>query len=146
MRTVRTLVRYIQISGLSFVVNVGLTIVLHEVCVLPEELAYAVALVVVFLMNFFAMRHYIYNGTRGTVGRQFAVYTGSAIGFRLSEYVVFLVLHTWLLGDYRMVVIGIATVAASAKFLYYRFVFEGQRGLETETAIATVPGSNDSCR
>ncbi len=122
-------IRFVLISGLSFVVNLGVTIVLHEVCGAPEEMAFAIALITVFFMNFFAMRHYIYSGTKGSLGQQFVVYAGSALGFRGLEYVAFIVVHSWLGLDYRVTVIGIIATAAVIKFLYYRLVFE--RGMRT---------------
>ncbi len=128
MPTVKSAIRYAQISGLNFVVNIGLTIFLHEVCALPEEIAFAVALIVVFCMNFVAMRHYIYQGRNGPLGGQFATYTMSAIGFRGTEYLAFLALHSWLGFDYRVVVVGVTLVAAGVKFFCYRFVFEGRGG------------------
>jgi len=121
---VKAAVRYAQVSCLSFVVNIGLTIFLHEVCAVPEEIAFAVAIVVVFLMNFTAMRHYIYKGSSGPLGGQFATFAVSSIGFRGTEYLGFLVLHSWLGFDYRVVVVGVTGVSAGVKFLYYKFVFE----------------------
>lgn len=126
MLVVATAIRYAQVSGLSFAVNIGLTVFLHEVCCVPEELAFAIALIVVFLMNFVAMRHYIYAGNGGHAGKQFIMYAGSALVFRGSEYLTFLILHSWLRLDYRLAVIGVAVGFACAKFFYYRLVFEPQ--------------------
>ncbi len=112
-------------SIISFAANVGLTVLLHEVCQAPEEMAFGVALVVVFLVNFFAMRHYIYEGKAGHAVGQFAVYTGSAISFRVTEYLSFLLLHSWLRFDYRLVLVTITSSSAVVKFCYYRLVFEG---------------------
>jgi putative flippase GtrA len=116
--------RFAQISGLSFAVNIGVTVFLHEHCGATEELAFATALVVVFLMNLFTMRYYIYNGRSGCSATQFTVYLGSAIVFRGSEYIVFLVLHTWLQFDYRLVAVAVTPFSAVLKFFYYRLVFE----------------------
>ncbi len=131
----RSAIRYVRVSILSLAVNIGLTMFLHEVCYAPEELAFAVALIIVFLMNFVAMRHYIYDGRSGQAGRQFIIYTGSALAFRGTEYFAFLTLHSWLRFDYRFVIIVVAAFSACAKFFYYRFVFEnGIRGLSAEVA------------
>lgn len=120
---IKSLFRFVQVSGLSFVVNIGLTVFLHEVCLLAEEIAYAVALVVVFLMNFFLLRHYIYEGAQGPLVQQFAAFGVSSLGFRAGEYVMFLALHSGVGLDYRAVVIGISLVSSCAKFLFYGFVF-----------------------
>jgi hypothetical protein len=109
---------------LSFSFNFCLTVLLHEVCRAPAELAFAVALIVVFVMNFFALRYYIYGSSDGRAAKQFAVYAGSALGFRASEYVAFLVLHCALQLDYRLAVVAVTVGMACAKFFYYRGVFE----------------------
>lgn len=134
----QTFLRYLHISCLSFAVNLGLTIVLHEVLRVPEEAAVACALVVVFLMNFVAMRSYIYRASRGALWRQFLAYSGSALLFRLVEYGAFLAGHTWLRWDYRLVVFLVTLVAAVVKFLYYRVLFE-RRSQHSQAFPATLP-------
>ncbi len=120
----KTLLRYAQISCLSFAVNLGLTVFLHEVLGVAEEAAVACALVVVFVMNFVAMRVYIYHARHTALWQQFLAYSGSALAFRAVEYTAFLVGHTWLRGDYRLVVALITVIAAVIKFVYYRVLFE----------------------
>ena len=123
----KTLWRYLQVSCLSFVTNFGLTMVLHELCGLPEEWAFAIALTVVFALNFVAMRLYIYNARHGSLWRQGLTYVGSAMAFRAAEYLAFLIGHTWLGGDYRVIILTITVVSAGSKFFYYRGLFERSR-------------------
>ena len=115
----QSFIRYLFVTGLSFVTNLGLTVLLTEVVNLPEELSFAVALMVVFLLNFFFMRYYIYTGCEGSAKRQFAMYIFSAIGFRGTEYVAFLMIHTWLGVQYAVAITGIQVWSSIVKFFYY---------------------------
>jgi len=117
-------IRYLLASAFSFAVNLGLTVFVHEVWGAGEEAAFAIALLVVFVINFFALRYYIYEGQQGRLWTQFWTYTGSAIGFRLSEYCPFLLLHSCLRIEYRVVVAGVMLSSFAVKFFYYRYVFE----------------------
>jgi len=120
----RKALRFLQQSALSFIVNFGITIILHEVLGQAPEVAFAVALVIVFSMNFFLLRFYVYQGKEQPMVRQFMGYSGSAISFRGIEYLSFLILHTWLEYDYRLVIISILVVSSLFKFVWYRYLFE----------------------
>jgi putative flippase GtrA len=120
----RNAIRFLNNSVLSFAVNLGLTMIIRELLKAPAEVAFAIALVAVFVMNFFTLRYYVYQGELKPWIEQFTVYTGSAATFRGLEYVSFLLLHTWLGMDYRLVVIAILIVSSIVKFSWYRLVFE----------------------
>ena len=124
MKLTQSLFRYAHLTVFSFVLNVGSTIFLHEVAGVSEELAFAVALTLVFCTNFFIMRNYVYEGASGSLRRQFVIYALSAASFRSTEYLAFLLLHTWRGFDYRLVVIGVLSTSTLVKFFYYRFAFE----------------------
>jgi putative flippase GtrA len=128
-------IRFCVVTGVSLVVSFGTTIVLHEVLGLAEEVAYALALLSVFVMNFVFLRAYIFSAAvRGSARRQFVLYTLSAIGFRISEYLAFVVLHTWLGVYYLIAMAVIQTAAFFGKYLYYgRIVFCGRRRRRPET-------------
>lgn len=119
----RNAIRFLNNSALSFVVNLGLTIFIRELLGAPAEVSFAIALVTVFIMNFFTLRYYVYQGESIPWRGQFAVYTGSAATFRGLEYVGFLLLHTWLGIDYRFVIISILIVSSIVKFFWYKLVF-----------------------
>ena len=126
--------RYVIITGLSFVINLGLTVFLTEVIIFPEEASYAVALVTVFLMNFFFMRYFIYVSREGSAKRQFMFYMLSAMGFRGLEYISFLMIHTWLSVQYALAIIEIQVCSAIVKFFYYKVVVFRQKQ-ETVSAL-----------
>lgn len=120
-----SLFRYAQASLLSFMVNFGLTVGLHEVAGLPEEAAYAIALLTVFVGNFLTLRHYVYRTVPASIWGHGAKYAAASVSFRCSEYLTFLVVHTWLGLDYRLAVVGISGTSALCKFVFYRWLFEG---------------------
>lgn len=71
------------------------------------------------------MRHYIYQPSSDSASRQFFSYTMAALAFRGSEYVAFVLLETFLVIHYRLLVVGVSVVATIAKFFVYRVIFEG---------------------
>ena len=123
----KALFRWAQLSCASFVINFGLTVVLHEWGQMSEEAAFAMALAVVLVMNFLLMRWYVYETKAGAIWQQFGLYLCSAIVFRATEYGAFLLWHTWHGSDYRLAVVGISVISFGVKFFYYRLLF-GWRG------------------
>jgi putative flippase GtrA len=133
----KALFRWAQLSCISFVINFGLTVVLHEWGQMSEEAAFAVALAVVLVMNFLLMRWYVYETKAGAIWQQFGLYLCSAIVFRATEYGAFLLWHTWYGSDYRLVVVGISVISSGVKFFYYRFLFGWRGRLQMAAAAAT---------
>lgn len=115
----RKLAAYGGMSALSFAVNLGLTVFLHEVVRAPAEAAYAAALVVVFVMNFMISRHMVFRAASGDPVRQGVVFLVSALSFRGVEYLLFLLLHTVLGVWYVAAVIGISVPMTLVKFVFH---------------------------
>lgn len=116
----------------SFIVNLGVTAGLHEVLSVRAEIAYAAGLLTVFLMNFGFFRYYVFVQPEPMpIRRQFAAYTASAIGFRVSEYLGFLVLHTMLGVHYIITMFVVQGATFVMKFFFYgRLVFRGRQNGE----------------
>lgn len=132
----QALYRFLQLSCASFVTNFGLTLALHEWGKVSAEVAFALALAAVLVLNFLVMRWYIYDGKVGAVWQQFGLYLCSACVFRAAEYGAFLLWHTWGGGDYRVAVVGITVVSAGIKFFYYRGLFERGGRLHTAHSVS----------
>lgn len=124
----RSFVRYLIITGLSFVTNLGMTLVLTEVLGLHEEISFAIALATVFIMNFLFMRYYIYASREGSARRQFIMYTLSAVGFRGLEFISFLVIHTLLNVQYAIALTFILVSSSIVKFFYFKLVVFTRKG------------------
>jgi putative flippase GtrA len=116
----RGLVRYGLLSAGSFLITVGGTAFGHEIIGAPEEKAYAIALVVAFIVNFLAMRYYVYDGRRGNAIAQLSLCLASSLAFRGMEYGAFLVVHTWLKTPYALAIVAIQLCSWLVKFFYYR--------------------------
>lgn len=116
-------------TAVSLVVNLGLTVGLHEGLGIDPAIAYAVALLTVFLMNFVLFRFYVFVQTEPMpVGTQFMAYTTSAIGFRLTEYAAFLLLHSVLGVHYILTIFVVQGISFVAKFFVYgRWIFRAHR-------------------
>ncbi len=137
----RSLLRFGMATALTLAASFGLTILLHELLGTTEELAYAVALVVVFLSSFAFLRWYIYGRRTGPIVSQFLWYSVSALAFRGSEYGAFIILHTWLGVHYIVAMLVIQSASFVAKFVFYGAVVFRHRALPvpSEAAIAEKP-------
>jgi GtrA-like protein len=133
----KALFRWAQLSCASFVINFGLTVVLHEWGQVPAEAAFAVSLAVVLVMNFLLMRWYVYETKAGAIWQKFSLYFCSAIVFRATEYGAFLLWHTWYGSDYRLALVSISVISSGVKFFYYRILFGWRSGLPLASAAAT---------
>ena len=118
-------VRFLQLGGFAFCLNIAITTTLHELMGLPADLAFAVALLTLFFVNFFGFRRYVYRSTghaRGQIGRYFI----AVVCFRLAEYGGFLLLHKQIGIDYLPTAMAVLAISAVAKFLTFRnWVFTG---------------------
>ena len=116
------LVGFGALSVVSFVLNVGLTFALVEVWSVRPEMAFAVGLFTVLLTSFVLMRFVIFKAQTTSALKQLGLYIPSTIGFRASEYVLFLIVHTLLGVPYQAGVVGILLLSAAVKFAFYRHV------------------------
>jgi putative flippase GtrA len=123
-QTVNKLFRFGAIGGVGFVVNFGLTAFLHEIVGLSAELAFAVALVVVFFGNFLSCRYLVFDATADDPKKQLLHYAFASFGFRFAQWSSFVVLHRWLGVPYLLAVAVVLVSWFLIKFSVYRaFVF-----------------------
>lgn len=115
-------VRYLAWSGVSFVANVGLSVGLHEVVRLPAEWSFLLALVTMYFVNFCGLRCFVYRSVSQRPVKQFGTYVISASGFRVGEYLAFLIMHTLLGGPYRATVVGVLLASFLCKYAFYKYV------------------------
>ncbi|MDX1682660.1 MAG: hypothetical protein R3336_06040, partial [Phycisphaeraceae bacterium] len=100
----------------------GLTAALHEGLGASEEVAFAVALALVFVINFLVLRYFVYPGQTAPLGRQMAETLAASIGFRIGEYLAFLLFHTGFDLPYLPVAAGVLVASFLMKFGFYRQV------------------------
>jgi putative flippase GtrA len=118
--TLSRLARFAAMGGIGFALNVGITVGLHEGLGAPEELAFGVALVIVFVFSFVTSRYLIFEGAAGGDARkQLVKFAVSNAGFRVAEYVGFLVFHTVLGVPYVVAIVAVLAVSFLTKFFTY---------------------------
>jgi putative flippase GtrA len=122
MALLAKLVRYGGVSVLSLVLNVGGAWTLYTVVGLVPELAYAISLATIFVVNFLLFRHWVFRDTTGPrrpARRQFGEFFATTAAFRGSEYACFLLLHSLLRLDPTLAIVGISCVFTVLKFAVF---------------------------
>ncbi len=112
-------VRFAVLSGLSFGVNFFLTIFLHENLRIREEWAFALVLGLTTVMNFSLLRLFVYPGRHGRLFWQFGAFVASSLGFRILEWLLFVVCHQGLGFAYQPVIAATLLATFVIKFFYY---------------------------
>ena len=121
--TFRRIARFAALGVAGFVLNLVITVSLHEWLGAPEELAFAVALAVVFGFSFLTSRHLIFaDAAHGDPKKQLLKFAIFSAGFRVSEYIGFLVLHTLLHLPYLPSIVAVLSVSFLTKFFTYSTV------------------------
>jgi putative flippase GtrA len=123
------LARFVAVSAVGFPLNLGVTVFVHEVLGASEEVAFAIALMAVFLFNFAACRYIIYRATGGDPRRQLLKYVLFSAVFRLAEYAAFLLVHSVFNTQYLVAAVLVLGTSFFLKFRFYgKVVFtEGPR-------------------
>ncbi len=125
----RRFVRYVGAGAVTFGVNLGLTTLLHEIFGVHPNIAVAVSLVVVWLANFFAARHYIFESVEQDASHQALRFAVAAAFMRVAEYVLFLFFFELLSLDYRVgLTAAMGSVFVLKYFVYGTFVFKKVEG------------------
>jgi putative flippase GtrA len=112
--------RFSAMGAIGFSLNIATTVSLHEGLGAPEEVAFAVALVAVFMVSFFAGRYLIFEGAaRGEPKRQLGKFVVWNAGFRLVEYTGFLIIHTIFGVPYLVTIVAVLGASFLTKYLAY---------------------------
>ena len=113
------LLRFGSGAALSFGSIMVITFVAREWANLSEQLAFAISLILVFFINFATLRWIIFRSTRVPVKKQMRGFLLATVGFRVIEYLAFLVLLSVLNLNYLVVVALVLVVSFAAKFEYF---------------------------
>lgn len=112
--------RFALLSGLSFVVNLSTTYLLHEWVGWSSLVAVPIAMAIVTVMNFCVLRGFVFSGDGRGWWAQFAYFVLSIAGFRVAEYAAFVLLHGVLSSPYLITYAGILAASLVCKFLFLR--------------------------
>jgi len=105
----------------TFPLNLLTTAILHEVIRLSEEVSFFIALVIVSLVNFVGLRHFVYRQSEGELRQQFTAFVGSTIFFRVAEYVGFLFVLNRLHWHYLLGICAVMGTSTLTKHFVYKF-------------------------
>lgn len=111
--------RYLQVSAASFAANLFVTWLLRAHVGLPSRVAFAGALALMLVVNFFLARYYIFRAGSTPLGRQFRKYISTSLSFRLGEYVIFLVFSILSPSHYLLLAGTALAMSFGVKFLFY---------------------------
>ncbi len=134
----RQLGRYVLTGAAGLGVSLAVTVLMREGAGLSAEAAFAVALAVVFAFQFFANAFFVFESgaDRNTLLR----YAGSALVFRLSDFLLFAGLQG-LVAPYYVAAALAILITNLVKFLVYRrFVFTGRGRNRDGRAAARADG------
>lgn len=122
-KTVGRMARFGAMGAVGFAFNIAVTVALHEWVGAPEEFAFAVALAVVFVFSFVTSRYLIFAGASyGDAKKQLLKFALSNAGFRVAEYVGFLVIHSVLGVPYLVAIVAVLGCSFVTKFFTYNAV------------------------
>ena len=116
--------RYIVLGGLSFFLNIGLTVLFHEVFNFSEKISFSIALLIVFIVNFITVRTIVFNDN-GAARRQFLLFFITSVISRVGEYALFLVIFSVFEINYIISISITLTSSILLKFFIYKnFIFK----------------------
>jgi len=115
--------RYTVLGGASFIINLGLAAIFHEILSLAEWLAVAMSLTFVFMINFVAAKFAVFR-SRGSWKRELPGFLLSSMLSRVFEYALFLILFSIVSMNYLFAIMISQVVSFVLKFFVYkRYVF-----------------------
>jgi len=124
-RTVGEALRWGGLSLFSFLANLGLTIFFKEILGFPPSGAFALALCLVLIANFFGLRYLVFDIRHLPLGGQATKFGLLTLVFRAGEWVVFSLIHQLSGADYRLLVVFVLFASSLTKFFIYRRVLSG---------------------
>lgn len=121
--------RFLLLSVTSFTLNLGITAGLHEGLGVSPEVSFAVALLTVFIVNFSAMRWWVFPGSGRSATRQLALFVLTSLVSRSIEYAAFLLL-LHIAGVFYLAAAALTLVVSMVVkyFVYGSWLFAEQEG------------------
>jgi putative flippase GtrA len=113
-------------AAFSYTLVIGLTAALHEGTGLPPSTAYAIALGVALVVNFFVNRHLVFRATNSTQSSRHQAwrFAAASVSFRLGEWSLFWILETLTGTHYAVLATAVQIVSLGLKYVVFRrFVF-----------------------
>jgi putative flippase GtrA len=118
--------RYCAVGVLSYGLGIALAALFHELMGLPQRVAVALSLAIVFTTNFFLGRTFVFR-SGGRVHGELARFALASAAMRGVEYLLFLALLDALALNYLVSMTAAMAASTAVKFLLYKkLVFRGR--------------------
>jgi putative flippase GtrA len=117
--------RFVGYGLVSYALGIGLSALFREVIGLHEEVSVGLTLVILFLVNFWVARRFVFRSS-GHKAKQFVRFVSTSLAMRGAEYVMFLTLLRVLHHHYLLALTLAMGFSGFAKFLLYRTVVFGR--------------------
>lgn len=127
LNIIHKIFRFGIMTAFSAGVNMGGSIALKELAGFSPEQAFAIALITVFVLNFYLLRYFVFYGRNQKISKQVMKYTIFAICFRGTEYIGFLIIFKLIVFDYKLAILIILVVSLVMKFIFYNWLFDSQK-------------------
>lgn len=122
------LLRFGSGAAVSFIGTLAVTYVATEWLGAQEEFSFAIAVVVMFFVNFFYLRYVVFLSTHTKWLPQMRNFLAASVGFRVAEYLAFLILLNAFHVHYMLSVVCVLGVSFLVKFqLFDKHVFGPHR-------------------
>jgi putative flippase GtrA len=119
------LLRFGSGAVVSFTGTLAVTFVTTEWLGVREEFSFAIAVVVMFFVNFLYLRYVVFLSAHTTWLSQMRDFLIASIGFRLAEYLAFLILLNVFHVYYLLSVVCVLGISFLVKFqLFDKHVFK----------------------
>ena len=112
---------YGLLSAQSFLLNILFMAFLCDGFKVSKALAYPISVSLLIVINFFACRQILFRVKSGSMIKQFISFLVSIIGWRIFEYIAYLILVYWLNVHYLIAVVVVSTVSVTGKFFSLRY-------------------------
>ncbi len=114
--------KYLFVGGLSYLIVTIITATLHDIFGVMESNSFAIALVVVFIINFFALRTYVFK-SKSVASFAVIKFFITSLSFRGLEYILFVIITN--LGVHYIIGLTISMLVSvvSKYFVYKKIVY-----------------------
>jgi putative flippase GtrA len=116
--------RFVGFGLISYGLGIGLSAFFREVLGLHEEVSVAFTLVILFVVNFWLVRRFVFRSLGHKVN-QFVRFVSMSLTMRGAEYVMFLGFLRVMHHHYLLALTLAMVLSACGKFLLYRNVVFG---------------------
>jgi putative flippase GtrA len=118
--------RFLGVGMLSYSLGLGLSALFREGLGLPAEYSVALTLAILFLINFWLSRRYVFRAG-GDARKQFALFVITASAMRGGEYAAFYLLFQFAHLHYLAALTSAMVISNGLKFFLYRALVFGRR-------------------